>query len=68
MEVVLHLETDFETLNTSLRKFGSLVAQGLDVPNSLKNVPNFLKNVPNFLKNVPNFLKDIFKVSKSISR
>ena len=54
MEVVLHLETDFETLNTFLRKFGSLVTRGLDVPNSLKNVPNFLK--------------DKFKVSKFVSR
>ena len=42
------------------------VAQGLDVPNFVKDVSNFINNVPNFLKDVPNFLKDVPSGPRSI--
>ena len=47
-------------------KIGVPVAQGLDVPNFVKDVSNFINNVPNFLKDVPNFLKDVPSGPRSI--
>ena len=41
---------------TMRRDIGVPIAQGLDVPNFLKDIPNFLKDVTNFLKDVPNLL------------
>ena len=40
-------------------KIGVSVAQGLDVP-------NFIKDVPNFVKDVLNFIKDVTRVPKFI--
>ena len=49
-------------------KIGVSVAQGLDVPNFIKDVPNFVKDVLNFIKDVPNFVKDVLNFIKDVTR
>ena len=49
-------------------KIEVLMAQGLDIPNILKDIPNFVNDVPNFMKDVPNFVNDVPRVPKFISR
>ena len=51
-----------------VNKIGVSIAQGLDVPNFLKDVPNFVKDVLNFIKDVPNFVNDVQRLPKSIPR
>ena len=36
-----------------VRRWGVLVAQGLDVPKFFKDVPNFVKSVPRVPKSIP---------------
>ena len=49
-------------------KIGVLVAQGLNVPNFVKDVSNFVKDVSNFIKDVPNFVKNVPRVPMSVPR
>ena len=51
-----------------VKRWGVLVAQGLDVPKFFKDVPNFVKDVQNFIKYVPNFVKDVPRGPKSIPK
>ena len=47
-------------------KIEVLMAQGLDIPNILKDIPNFVNDVPNFMKDVPNFVKDVSSFIKDL--
>ena len=49
-------------------KIGVSIAQGLDVPNFLKDIPNFVSDVPNFVSDVPNFVNDVPRLPKSVLR
>ena len=47
-------------------KIGVPIAQGLDVPNFLKDVSNIMKDVANIIKDIPNFVKNVPREPKSI--
>ena len=45
--------------STMGNKIGVLIAQGLDVPNFVKNVTKFVNEIPNFIKNIPRMPKSV---------
>ena len=44
-----------------VNKIGVPIAQGLDVPNFVKNVTNFVNEIPNFIKNEPRVPKSVLR-------